>query len=100
MTWVAPLTVSLIVLVSLLAVGTPIFVGFLVINVIGILYYFGPSGFGLFANSMFTTATNSALGAVPLFIVMGEILFRSGAMEVLFDSLDRLIGKIRGRQYV
>jgi tripartite ATP-independent transporter DctM subunit len=31
---------------------------------------------------------------------MGEILFRSGAMEVLFDSLDRLIGNIRGRQYV
>jgi tripartite ATP-independent transporter DctM subunit len=31
---------------------------------------------------------------------MGEILFRSGAMEVLFDSLDRLVGRIRGRQYV
>ena len=37
---------------------------------------------------------------MPLFIVMGEILFRSGAMDVLFDSLDRLIGRIRGRQYV
>jgi tripartite ATP-independent transporter DctM subunit len=31
---------------------------------------------------------------------MGEILFRSGAMEVLFDSLDRLVGRIRGRQYI
>jgi tripartite ATP-independent transporter DctM subunit len=31
---------------------------------------------------------------------MGELLFRSGAMDVLFDSLDRLIGRIRGRQYV
>jgi tripartite ATP-independent transporter DctM subunit len=31
---------------------------------------------------------------------MGELLFRSGAMEVLLDSLDRLVGKLRGRQYV
>ena len=31
---------------------------------------------------------------------MGEILFRSGAMEAVFNSLDRLVGRIRGRQYV
>src|SRR3954469_13382683 len=31
---------------------------------------------------------------------MGEIMFRSGAMEVLFDALDRLVGRIRGRQYI
>ena len=78
----------------------PIFVAFVVLNVIGVLVFFGVSGFGLFANSIYSTATLGALSAVPLFIVMGEILFRSGAMDVLFDSLDRLIGRIRGRQYV
>ena len=31
---------------------------------------------------------------------MGELLFRSGTMEVLFSSLDRLVGRVRGRQYV
>jgi tripartite ATP-independent transporter DctM subunit len=31
---------------------------------------------------------------------MGEIMFRSGAMKTLFDALDRLVGQIRGRQYV
>jgi tripartite ATP-independent transporter DctM subunit len=87
-------------LVALLVGGAPIFVGFLAVNIIGILHYFGPAGFGLFANSIFATATIDALAAVPLFIVMGELLFRSGAMEVLFKSLDRLVGRIRGRQYV
>src|SRR5262245_5086520 len=58
------------------------------------------SGFGLFANSIFTTATTDTLAAVPLFIVMGELLFRSGTMEVLFSSLDRLVGRVRGRQYI
>lgn len=97
---VISVVVALAVLVTLLVAGAPIFVGFLVVNVIGVLVYFGPSGFGLFANSIFSTATTDTLAAVPLFIVMGELLFRSGTMEVLFSSLDRLVGRIRGRQYV
>ena len=89
---------ALAILVALLITGAPVFVGFLAVNIIGVLYYFGPSGFGLFANSIFTTATTDTLAAVPLFIVMGELLFRSGTMEVLFSSLDRLVGRVRGRQ--
>src|SRR5690606_6355105 len=84
----------------LLFLGVPIFVSFLILNVVGVLVLIGPAGFGMFANSIYATATNSELAAVPLFILMGELLFRSGAMEVLLDSLDRLVGKIRGRQYV
>lgn len=99
-TVILTIVVALAILVSLLVAGAPVFVGFLAVNIVGILYYFGPNGFGLFANSIFTTATTDTLAAVPLFIVMGELLFRSGTMEVLFSSLDRLIGRVRGRQYV
>ena len=99
-TLIVTIVVALAILVVLLVGGAPVFVGFLAVNIIGILYYFGPSGFGLFANSIFSTATTDTLAAVPLFIVMGELLFRSGTMEVLFSSLDRLIGRVRGRQYV
>src|SRR6185436_21176695 len=87
-------------LLGLLFLGIPVFVAFLILNVAGILVLMGPAGFGLFANSIYTTATITALATVPLFIVMGEILFRSGAMEAVFDSLDRLVGRVRGRQYV
>jgi tripartite ATP-independent transporter DctM subunit len=100
MTWWVALTGGMVLLLSLFLIGVPIFVAFVVLNVIGVFVFFGASGFGLFANSIYATATLGALSAVPLFIVMGEILFRSGAMDVLFDSLDRLIGRIRGRQYV
>ncbi len=31
---------------------------------------------------------------------MGEMLFRSGCVEVLFDGIDRLVGGLRGRLYV
>jgi tripartite ATP-independent transporter DctM subunit len=100
MTWWVALSAGVGLLLVLLAVGVPIFISFLLLNVAGVLVFLGPAGFGLFAASIFTTANTNALAAVPLFILMGDILFRSGAMEVLFDSLDRLIGRIRGRQYV
>lgn len=100
MTWWVALSAGLGLLLALLLLGVPIFVAFLILNVIGILAILGPSGFGMFANSIFSTGTLNALAAVPLFILMGEILFRSGAMEVLLDSMDRLVGRIRGRQYV
>jgi TRAP-type mannitol/chloroaromatic compound transport system permease large subunit len=100
MTWWMVISGALGLLLFLMALGMPLFAAFLVMNVTGVLLLFGPAGFGLFANSIYTTATTGALTAVPLFIAMGEIMFRSGAMEVLFDSLDRLVGRFRGRQYV
>jgi tripartite ATP-independent transporter DctM subunit len=100
MSWWIALSGGVTLLLTLFLLGVPIFVAFVVLNVIGVFVLFGTAGFGLFANSIYSTATMGALSAVPLFIVMGEILFRSGAMDVLFDSLDRLIGRIRGRQYV
>ncbi len=100
MTWWLVLTGGVGLLFGLLMLGVPVFVAFLILNVAGILVLLGPSGFGMFANSIFTTGTINALAAVPLFILMGDILFRSGAIEVLLDSMDRLIGRIRGRQYV
>jgi tripartite ATP-independent transporter DctM subunit len=100
MTWWVALSGGIALLLILLGLSVPIFVAFLILNLAGVLLLFGTSGFGLFANSIYSTATAGALTAVPLFIAMGEILFRSGAMEVLFDSLDRLVGRIRGRQYI
>ncbi|QHE83516.1 TRAP transporter large permease [Hydrogenophaga sp. BPS33] len=100
MTWWMVLAGAMSVLLVLMVLGFPVFVAFLILNVVGLLTMIGPSGFGMFANSVFTTANIAELAAVPLFILMGELLFRSGAMEVVLDSLDRLIGKIRGRQYV
>lgn len=100
MSWYLTLSGGIGLILVLLLLGVPIFATFLIINVSGVLLMLGPSGFGMFANSIYTTATIESLAAVPLFILMGELLFRSGAMEVLLDSLDRLIGRIRGRQFV
>lgn len=100
MSWVVLLLVSVCLLMVLLFLGVRIFIGFLILNIVGLLFLIGPRGFGLFTNSIFETATSPSLMTVALFVLMGEILFRSGTVGVLFESIDRLVGNLRGRLYV
>ncbi|BCA79966.1 TRAP transporter large permease subunit [Desulfuromonas sp. AOP6] len=100
MDWGVTLSIAIVVLLSLFAIGMPVFVAFLVVNVIGVFLLFGSSGFGMFANSIYQTITQESLMAIPLFILMGEILFRSNAVEILIDSIDKMVGNVRGRNYV
>ena len=100
MDWLLSLGIGLGLLMMVLMAGMPIFLGFLALNLAGVLIFFGPSGFGLFINSVVDTSTSGSLTTIPLFILMGEILFRSGAVDVLFDGVDRMIGGVRGRLYL
>jgi tripartite ATP-independent transporter DctM subunit len=100
MDWPLQLGVGFTILLALFLSGLPVFVSFFVINAIGTLVVIGPAGFGMFANSVFDTATTKPLLTIPFFILLGEILFRSGTIEVLFDSVDKLVGRLRGRQYI
>ncbi len=98
--WWITLTAGLAILVALFVTGAPIFLAFLIIIIAGVVFAFGDAAFSMVVNSMFETGTTAALGTVPLFILLGEVLFRSGCMEVLLDSIDKLVGRVRGRQYV
>ncbi|MFC6856400.1 TRAP transporter large permease subunit [Marivibrio halodurans] len=100
MEWWVTLGGTLALLLGLFLTGVPIFVAFLIVNVGGVLLLMGPSGFGMFTNSVFETATTSSLATIALFILMGELLFRSGTIDVVFDSVDKLVGRLKGRQYL
>ena len=100
MSWAVLLVGAVGLLLALLFTGMRVFAAFLVLNLAGVLVLIGPRGFGLFANSLFETATSRSLATVALFVLMGEVLFRSGSVEVLFDGIDRLVGRVRGRLYV
>jgi len=100
MVWWAVLTVGLTLLLACFMSGMPIFIAFLLINLVGVLIILGQPGFGMVANSIFETTNFADLSAIPLFIMMGELLFRSGSIDILFDSVDKLVGKVKGRQYV
>ncbi|MEX1034615.1 MAG: TRAP transporter large permease [Sneathiella sp.] len=100
MTWPFALGGAISLLLSTLMIGAPVFVGFLILNLAGVMVLIGERGFGLFTNSLLETATSPTLATIAIFVLMGEILFRSGAVAVLFDSVDRLVGRLPGRLYI
>ncbi len=56
----------------------------------------GERVFPMFANRMWSTATNSLLMAIPMFIFMASILERSGIADKLFQSLLYAFGRLNG----
>ena len=100
MLWYETLTLGFALMIGLIFTGVPIFVAFVIINAFGILWAFGSSAFGMYSNSLLSTLTNESLVTVPLFLLMGEMLFRSGAIERLYGALDKLIGNTRIRLYL
>lgn len=97
---ISAVMIGIALLLGLMALGLPVFVAFMLVNLVGVAVVLGPAGWGLFINSIFDTTTTGSLVTIPMFILMGEILFRSNAVEVLFRSIDTLVGRVRGRQYV
>ncbi len=100
MAWYVTLLLGVAILFALFLSGAPIFLAFLFAILAGVYVIIGPAGFPMFINSILDTASITSLASIPLFILMGELLFRSGTMDVLFDSIDKLVGRVRGRQYV
>ncbi len=99
MDWQLALALAIGVLMVLFALGVPVFAAFLAINVAGTLWLMGTAGFGMFTNSIYDTVTSETLTTIALFVLMGELLFRSGSIDVIFDSLDTLMGRVKGRLY-
>ena len=81
-----------------MAVGFPVAFAFLGANVIGVMLFMGgPVGIDQLVANGATSILSFLLVAVPLFILMGELFFHSGLAARVFDSLDKLFGRLPGR---
>jgi len=82
----------------LLAAGLPVFLAFTIVDVLGIYFLWGgAAGLGQLIHSIFSSISTFVLLPVPLFILMGELLFHSGAFVRALDTLDKWMGRIPGR---
>ena len=97
---ITAISIAMAALLVLMATSIPVFVAFMIVNLVAVGLIMGSGAFGMFVNSLFETTTTLSLVTVPLFILMGEILFRSSAVDVVLGAVDRLLGRVKGRQYV
>lgn len=79
-------------------IGVPVALAFITINVVGaFLFMGGMVGIDQLITNSTTAVTSFVLVPVPLFILMGALLFHTGLAARVFDALDKCFGSIKGR---
>src|SRR6187397_3271066 len=83
---------------ALLFLGLPVAFSFLVINLVGALLFLGgEAGLVQLARNCVGSVASFSLTPIPLFILMGEILFHTGLAIKVIDGVERLIRQVPGR---
>ena len=83
---------------ALLFIGMPVALTFLAVNLVGAwLYMGGEVGLVQLARSSVSSVAAFALTPIPLFVLMGEVLFHTGLAHKVIEGIDRLITRVPGR---
>jgi len=83
-------------LLVLLALGVRIFVALGVISIIVCILIDGFGRLGVVGITTFRIITNDAFIAIPLFVLMGNLLVHSGIADRLFTALSYWLSRVRG----
>ncbi|MBL0917298.1 MAG: TRAP transporter large permease [Hydrogenophaga sp.] len=82
----------------LLFIGMPVALTFITVNLIGAwLYMGGEPGLMQLARSSVSSVTAFSLTPIPLFVLMGEVLFHTGLAHKVIEGVERLIHRVPGR---
>ncbi|AOZ68034.1 C4-dicarboxylate ABC transporter permease [Rhodobacter xanthinilyticus] len=83
-------------LFALVLAGIPVAFSLAIVSAGAGLVAFGPNVFGQLYGSFYSAATNFILAAIPMFVLMGAILERSGIAERLFKVMQIWLGRLPG----
>jgi len=98
MVWYVSLILLLVGFMGLLALGLPVAFAFLTVNIAGAFYFMGgEAGLGLLVRNAYDAITNISLAPIPLFILMGELMYHTGLAGRAIDAVDKLIARVPGR---
>jgi len=82
----------------LLAIGLPVAFSFFLVNLVFVMILMGPhAGPHQMIMNMFDSISIFTIAPVPLFILLGEVLFHSGMALRALDVLSKILGRVPGR---
>jgi len=98
MDWSLALLIMLGLLIFFMALGLPVAFAFLGVNIVGaVLFLGGEAGLDQMARNTMASISNFSLAPIPLFLLMGEILFHTGVAFKAIDAIDKMIRRVPGR---
>src|SRR5262247_1967285 len=82
----------------LLFLGLPVALSFVAINIVGaVVFLGGEPGLAQVVRNSVVSVMNFSLTPIPLFILMGELLFHTGLALKVIEGVERLIRQVPGR---
>lgn len=98
MEWWQVLLFIVLSLIGLMMLRVPVAFAFMAVNIVAAIFLWGGSkGLILLVKSIEDSLTTFALAPIPLFILMGEIMFHTGIAPKMIDTIDKWFGRIPGR---
>jgi len=97
MEWWASLSLIVGCLIFILLLGFPVAFAFLLTDVVFTSYLMGTSGLQVLTLQVYASLASFVLSPVPMFILMGELMFHSNLAKDTLDVLDRWLSRIPGR---
>jgi tripartite ATP-independent transporter DctM subunit len=96
--WSSALFLLLGTLLLLMLTGLPVAFAFLGVNLIGAFVFLGGEiGLDQVVRNTIASVSNFSLVPIPLFLLMGEILFQTGVAFAAINAIDKLITRVPGR---
>ncbi|MCE8004400.1 MULTISPECIES: TRAP transporter large permease [Billgrantia] len=98
MEWHSALLLLVGGLILLMALGLPVVFAFIAINLVGAYVFMGGEmGIMQMARNSAEAITSFSLIPIPLFVLMGEVLFHTGLAYKAITAIERLIKGVPGR---
>jgi tripartite ATP-independent transporter DctM subunit len=98
MDWPTILLLMLGALTGLLLIGLPVAFAFIAVNIVGAWFVLGgENGLVQMTRNAAVSITNFQLAPIPLFILMGEILFHTKVANRAIDAIERVVTRLPGR---
>src|SRR5690625_323198 len=98
MEWQSALALMLGTLFFFMALGMPVVFAFLTVKLIGAWVFLGQeAGLSQWVRNTTAAITSFSLTPIPLFVLMGEVLFHTGLAFKAINAVERLIARVPGK---
>lgn len=88
---------GLLALFLLMFLGMPISFSMFIVGFLGLLAVASPgAAFSVLTGDLWNQFSSYSMSVIPLYILMGEVIFRTGVNENLFRAAARWVGHLRG----
>lgn len=85
-----------LIMLGLMFSGLHVGIAMLFTGIIGAMVYFGPPVLFSFGTSLWSVMNDFLLTTIPLFVLLGELLLRSGITRNMYNSLSDWLNRLPG----